>query len=148
MVNTKSSSPRVNKQILIIIGGLVWTIAGINVFKIGYKDVSSSNMLGVVFSVIIFAVFFNFIFSKMAKKHLNRIDSKKGNKLCVFSFFDVKGYIIMAFMMTFGITLRSTGLINPNYLGLFYIGLGFALASGGLIFLINGIRYKKISIKK
>ncbi|WP_253199728.1 hypothetical protein [Clostridium gasigenes] len=50
----------------------------------------------------------------------------------------------MTFMMTFGITLRSTGLINPNYLGLFYIGLGFALACGGLIFLINGIRYKKV----
>ena len=122
MDNIKVSSPRVNKQILTIIGGLVWTIAGVNVFSIGYKDVSSSNMLGVIFSITIFAIFFNFIFSKMAKKHLNRIYSKKGNKLCVFSFFDVKGYIIMAFMMTFGITLRSTGLINPNYLGLFLFG--------------------------
>lgn len=144
MVNAKVSSPRVNKQILIIIGGLVWTIAGFNVFNIGYKDVSSSNILGVIFSVAVFAIFFNFIFSKMAKKHLKRIDSKKAKKLCVFSFFDIKGYVIMMFMMTFGITLRSTGLINPNYLGLFYIGLGFALASGGLIFLINVIRYKNI----
>lgn len=140
----KNLKPRVNKKILIIIGGLVWTFAGRNVLKIGYKDVSSTNIVGVIFSVIIFAIFFNFIFSKMAKKHLKRIDSKKNGKLCVFSFFDVKGYIIMTFMMTFGITLRSTGLINPNYLGLFYIGLGFALACGGLIFLINGIRYKKV----
>ncbi|MEG0307950.1 MAG: hypothetical protein RR636_08415 [Clostridium sp.] len=145
MDGIKKLTPKVNKKILIIIGGLVWTIAGVNVFLIGYKDVSNTNIIGVIFSVIIFAIFFNFIFYKMAKKHLKRIDSNKNKSLCVFSFFDVKGYIIMAFMMTFGITLRKTGLINHNYLGLFYIGLGFALASGGLIFLINGIRHKKES---
>lgn len=142
----KKLKPGVNKKTLIIIGGLVWLTAGINVLKIGYTDVTSANIFEVVYSVIIFLIFFKFIFSKMAKKHLNRINNKNSKKLCVFSFFDIKGYIIMAFMMTFGIGLRSVGLINPNYLGLFYIGLGFALACGGLIFLINGIKYKNISI--
>ncbi|WP_253199727.1 hypothetical protein [Clostridium gasigenes] len=83
----KNLKPRVNKKILIIIGGLVWTFAGTNVLKIGYKDVSSTNIVGVIFSVIIFAIFFSFIFSKMAKKHLKRIDSKKEWEImCIFIF--------------------------------------------------------------
>lgn len=55
------------------------------------------------------------------------------------------GYIIMTFMMTVGIGVRSLGIINHNYLGIFYIGLGFALSLGGIIFLLNGIKYKRES---
>lgn len=142
MNKVKQIDLKVNKKMLMIIGGLVWTFAGIRVFSLGYKDVTSVSIVGVIASIIVFSVFFNFIFYKMAKKHVSRISNKEKQMLCVFSFFDIKGYIIMAFMMTFGITLRSTGLINHNYLGLFYIGLGFALSLGGIIFLLNGIKYK------
>ena len=37
----------------------------------------------------------------------NRIGEKKKEKNCPFSFFDVKGWIIMVFMITFGVTMRS-----------------------------------------
>lgn len=143
MDSIKKLNLKVNKKVLMIIGGIVWTFAGTRVFSLGYSDVKSTNIIGVLMSIIVFAVFFNFIFYKMAKKHVKRIDSKDKQKLCVFSFFDIKGYIIMTFMMTFGITLRNTGIINPNYLGLFYIGLGFALSLGGIIFLLSGINYKR-----
>lgn len=143
MDSIKTLNLKVNKKVLMIIGGLVWIFAGTRVFSLGYKDVTNINTIGVIASIVVFAVFFNFIFYKMAKKHVKRIDNKAKQKLCVFSFFDIKGYIIMTCMMTFGITLRSTGIINPNYLGLFYIGLGFALSLGGIIFLLSGINYKR-----
>lgn len=143
MNKVNSLNLKVNKKALMVIGGLVWAFAGSRVFSLGYEDVTHVNIIGVIVSIIIFSVFFNFIFYKMAKKHVVRINNKEKEKLCVFSFFDIKGYIIMAFMMTFGIGLRSTGIVNPNYLGIFYIGLGFALSLGGIIFLLNGLKYKK-----
>ncbi len=60
-----------------------------------------------------------------------------------FSFFDIKGYIIMAIMIAGGITIRSSGIINPVYLGSFYLGLGGALATSGSNVLLIRINYER-----
>lgn len=138
----------VNKRVLLLIAGLVWGFAGFRVFSLGKDDVilnHGSLKISVFFSVVIFYIFFNFIFKKMSAKHTKRIISSKLEKQCLFSFFDIKGYIIMAFMITFGIVVRSSGIFNPIYVGIFYIGLGGALFLGGVLFLINFMRFKEIN---
>ena len=40
----------------------------------------------------------------------------------------------MAFMITFGITIRATNLAPERFIAVFYTGLGSALALAGLLF--------------
>lgn len=59
-------------------------------------------------------------------------------------FFDLKAYIIMACMMGGGIGLREAGVFPDVFAGFFYTGLGCALASAGISFIVNFIRYDKL----
>ena len=54
-----------------------------------------------------------------------------GERLNFLRFLDLKGYLIMAFMMSFGFGLRLTGLIPNWFFAFFYTGLGCALALAG-----------------
>ena len=141
---------KVEKKTLLLVAGLIWGFAGFRVFTLGLGDIKTNDgnlILSALFSAIIFYLFFKFIFSKMFKKHTKRIINSDLNKHCIFSFFDVKSYIIMGFMIFFGITIRNLEIVNPLYLGSFYMGLGFALFIAGVLFLISFINFEKTKAK-
>lgn len=46
----------------------------------------------------------------------------------------MKSFIIMAFMMSFGIIVRVNNLASESFIAFFYTGLGFALLLSGLKF--------------
>ena len=141
---------KVQKRTLLLIAGLVWGFAGFRVFTIGISDVSNNKgnfILSLIFAGIVFFIFFKFIFSKMSVKHTKRILNSIKEKQYIFSFFDIKGYIIMGFMITFGVLVRSSGIFNPIYIGTFYIGLGFALFIAGVFFIINFLRFENTKLK-
>ena len=50
------------------------------------------------------------------------------------NFFDLKSFAIMAFMMTGGIWLRSSGLAPQRFIAVFYSGLGASLLLAGILF--------------
>lgn len=150
MEKSKSGLLAVSKRTLLLVAGLVWGFAGLRVFTLGGGDVSlhqGNIVISIVFSISIFYIFFNFIFKKMFAKHAKRIINSKLQKQCIFSFFDIKGYIIMGCMMTFGIVIRNLGVLNPTFLGNFYMGLGAALFLAGLTFLISSIKFEKTKVK-
>ena len=128
---------RAEKRTLVLIAGLVWLAAGLNVARLGilaYLGTFSASH--VQLSVLIFALF-GFLFYRMSKKHIKRILSYEDGKLCVFRFFDWKSYCIMAFMMSGGIWLRSSGLVSEWIIAFFYTGLGLALAVAGISFTVE-----------
>lgn len=133
-------TPRCNKRNLLLIAGFVWMFAGGMVSKLGFSVLFTSSIhpfISLAVSIITFYIFFNFIFIKLVKKHKNRILKKEEDKLCLFSFFDVKSYIIMIFMMGLGITIRSINSINPLCWAAVYIGIGLALFSSGIAFIVE-----------
>ncbi|MGL4738232.1 MAG: hypothetical protein ACRCW2_12345 [Cellulosilyticaceae bacterium] len=139
--------PRGSKRTLMMMGAIVWMFAGYQIMRLGYQVVVASKnnqVISVVVALGVFYVFFNFIFKKMAKKHQIRIMSYAKEQLCLFSFFDKKGYIIMAIMMSGGMLIRSIEAINPMCWAPFYMGLGTALFLGGCLFMISWIRFNKI----
>ncbi|MGL5695332.1 MAG: hypothetical protein ACRCXA_14725 [Peptostreptococcaceae bacterium] len=141
---------RVNKRTLILVAGMVWAFAGFRVFSLGSEDVinnKASIILILGIGGLAYYLFYNFIFSKMSVKHITRIVNHELEQRCIFAFFDKKSYIIMACMMIGGIGLRSLGIINPIYLGSFYIGLGGALFTAGVFFLINWVNFDKTKLK-
>ena len=128
----------VNRQILLIIAGTVWIIAGGNILRIGivtWMNNSHDWMFKIGEATIVFLLFFVLIFKRLYYKHTRRIEQKKETRNCAFSFFDVKSWIIMIFMISLGITIRSFHLLPESFISVFYTGLSIALILTGILFI-------------
>ena len=136
MNKVKKLFPKVKKINLLLVASIVWFIASINVVNLGFKTLSYEiEILNIFLAAIIFTIFFKFIFSKMVKKHTKRILDYEDEKVEIYKFFDKKSYLIMIFMITFGISLRKLNIIPHQWLGSVYLGIGLALLSAALGFL-------------
>lgn len=130
---------KVKKKTLLLIAGIVWLIAGFNVCRLGILDYINTGCLSLLtgfLSVVIFCLF-GMMFYKMSVKHTKRIMGYETEKRPFYHFFDLKSYLIMIFMMSGGIYLRSSGIAPPIFVAFFYTGLGLALALAGALFLYN-----------
>ena len=131
-------APRIRKKFLPLLAGIVWGIASSAVLSIGIPSMAENwtmPWLCILIAAVIFFLFFKFVFFRLFKKHMRRIDAFEKDKICAFAFFDVKGYIIMACMITFGIVIRSLNILPQVYLGVLYTGIGFAMVSAVIGFL-------------
>ena len=134
---------KMKKENLIIVAGVVWLLAGANVALIGVRSAveMSTAAVGVVVALVVGAVlaFFAFhaMFGKLVLKNVQRIRGLEGERLNILCFLDLKGYLIMAFMMSFSFGLRLSGLIPTWFFAFFYTGLGSALALAGASFLLH-----------
>lgn len=125
---------KVKKQYLLLIACLVWSIAGVNIVRIGFEAYGRYlTMFNIFLSAVVFAIFQFFIFGRLVKKHTKRINAYKERQWFI-KFFDVKSFIIMAVMMTGGIWLRVSGVAPERFIAIFYSGLGGALLLAGILF--------------
>ena len=126
---------KVKKRTLLLIACIVWAVAGFNVLRIGILAyppyLSPVNFL---LSGIVFAVFQYFIFGRLVKKHTEETQF-------FLKFFDVKSFLIMAFMMGGGIYLRASSLAPDIFIAVFYTGLGASLLLAGILFGRNYFNY-------
>ncbi|MGI6815134.1 hypothetical protein ACFX5L_02535 [Bacteroides sp. KG123] len=126
----------VSPNTLLITAGTIWTLAGGNILRIGlmcWMDDGRHWLLKVGEAGLVF-LFFAFIFHRLYKKYTLRISQKKG-KHCPFSFFDVRGWIVMACMITMGVVIRVYSLLPETFIAVFYTGLSLALLGTGLRFI-------------
>lgn len=132
----------IKNKYLLILAGMFWILAGINIDKIGFQAYKSHiTLFNILISIIIFIIFYCIIFNKLVLKHTNRIISSKIEKQKFYKFFDLKSYFIMIFMIVLGIVIRIFNLLSDTYIGVFYSGLGTALFLSGIKFIIN---YRKV----
>ncbi|WP_148371757.1 hypothetical protein [Bacteroides bouchesdurhonensis] len=137
----------VNRQFLLITAGIVWIIAGTNILRIGIVTWMNSTqdwMFKIGEATVVFLLFFVFIFRKLYYKHTRRIEEKKEDKNCPFSFFDVKSWIMMVFMIALGITIRSLHLLPDSFISVFYTGLSIALILTGILFICYWWQKRKL----
>lgn len=138
---------KVRKINLLAIASLVWMIAGFNILRIGVSSYKNNvTILGIGISITVFLLFWFKVFSKLVKKHTKRIINFEEEKQLFFKFFDKKSFMIMAFMMTFGIGLRVSNILDPKYIAQFYTGLGTALTLAGVLFGINFLKNSRCPI--
>lgn len=126
----------VRKRTLLCIAGCVWLLAGFNVARLGiisYGRLEGITFWHILLSIVVFCAF-GAMFFKMSMKHTRRINGYEEEFRPVWHFFDLKAYLIMAFMMGGGIWLRSSGLAPEVFIAVFYTGLGCALALAGVLF--------------
>ncbi|WP_178792728.1 hypothetical protein [Bacteroidaceae bacterium] len=127
----------VTKNTLLITAGTIWLIAGVNILRIGvecWMNDSKYWLFKVCEATLVFLLFFGVIFHKLYRKHTRRISQKKSQN-CPFSFFDVKGWIIMVFMITIGVLARTLHLLPEAFIAVFYTGLSLALIGTGIRFI-------------
>lgn len=134
---------KVKKDYLLFIASVVWMIAGFNVLRLGVIAYEGHlELLNIVLSLLVYGFFQFMIFGKMVKKHSKRIVAYDERQY-FWKFFDKKSFLIMAFMMSFGIGLRNSTFVSERFIAVFYTGLGLALFMAGFLFLINFFEYNR-----
>ena len=126
---------KVKRNTLLLLACLVWSGAGFNILRIGLASygayVSITNLL---LSGVVFLLFQKFVFGRLVRKHTARIASYWEERHFFMKFFDTKAFVIMAVMMTGGITLRFSGWAPEVFIAVFYTGLGASLLLAGVLF--------------
>lgn len=136
---------KVKKNTLLLIACFVWTAAGFNILRIGIMAYASYlSLLNIILSAAVFGIFQYFIFGRLVKKHTKRISDYEEEKHFFLKFFDLKSFIIMAFMMTGGIYLRTSGLGPERFIAVFYSGLGASLLLAGILLGINYFKAQRL----
>lgn len=133
---------KVKKRTLLLIASIVWLIAGFNILNIGittYKGYLS--IINIIFSLIVFSVFWFLIFSRLVLKHTKRIKNFEEEPQFFLNFFDKKSFIIMVFMITLGVLIRKLHLAPDVFIAVFYSGLGSSLFLAGILFGYNYFKY-------
>ena len=132
---------------LLAINGILWTAIGIKIAAIGignYCQTGCSRALlwMIPLSVLVFAGFY-MMFTGIVRKYSERIMSMPDEKTSIFRTFSVKGYLIIAFMISLGIGLKHIPGIPGSFFAWFYSGLGPGLLSAGIRFLLRWYRERK-----
>lgn len=126
---------KVKRNTLLLLAALVWSIAGVNVLRVGMAVYPAYlTVWNALLSLLVFAVFQQFVFGKLVKKHTARICAYPDERLFFLKFFDGKSFAIMTGMMLGGIALRASGLAPDGFIAVFYTGLGASLLLAGLRF--------------
>jgi hypothetical protein len=97
----------------------------------------------IIVCIIAGLIFYFLLFSKISRKHTQRILKMEIEKPCFFSFFNIRSYIIMAVMIGMGITLRITGIVPLEYLSILYVTMGVPLTLSAFRFYSNFFNYNK-----
>ena len=131
---------KVRKIHLLAINGFLWFAIGARIATIGlihYLTVPKEQLWWMLsLSFLVFVGFF-MMFRGIVRKYADRIHNLPGPKESVFKTFGLKGYLIIAFMITLGITLKYIPGIPQPFFAWFYLGLGTGLLSAGIRFLIR-----------
>lgn len=77
------------------------------------------------------------MFAGIVRKYSERTQALPGPKEPIYKTFSLKGYLIIAFMITLGITLKYVPGIPQSFFAWFYLGLEAGLLSAGVRFLIR-----------
>ena len=129
---------KVKKHHLVFFACVVWMIAGFNVLKIGIESYNKyRTILNYGLTILVFLVFWFMVFYKLTVKHTTRIQGYEEEKQFFYKFFDLKSFFIMAFMISFGIIIRTFHLLPERFIAVFYTGLGAALFLAGVLFGFN-----------
>lgn len=143
ILKKENFKPAVKKPMLLFLSGIMWFCVGImlNTFATQWLITYGKNLsyifagLGLILALTIH----HFGFLKVVDKNLGRINLLN-DRPCVFSFMSWKSYILVAFMVSLGITLRHSS-TPKQYLAVIYIGIGLAL-------MLSSVRYFRLLISE
>jgi hypothetical protein len=136
--------PGVPKPVLIALGAALWGFAAYRILKLGFIFIEKNalhHMLNYLIGITGFVPFFMLVFRKVSLRYITRIKNLPQRRPCIFAFFDVRGYIIMSFMITMGILVSHWKVIPELYKGTFFISLGLSLLASSVFYIVEGVQF-------
>ena len=130
---------RIPTRYLLLVNGLLWMAVGVKILLTGvdyYGRLESIPWWYFLLSAVVFAGFW-FMFTGVVRNYSARIMSMTEPKTSIFKTFSIKGYIIIAFMITLGIVLKRIPQVPDSFIAWFYCGLGPGLLSAGVRFIVR-----------
>lgn len=140
--------PGAPKIILILLGASVWTFASWRIISIGITMIERHALhhwLNYLIGIAGTIPFFLLVFRKVSKRYVQRIIHHRSERPCVFGFFDLRGYILMSFMIALGIIFSRWQLIPELYKGTFFISLGLSLLASAITYIVEGVKFTRIT---
>lgn len=144
-MNTDKIIP-VRREHLLLMLVLCWLGPGIKILVTGVKalmDVAANHperVWWLVVAAVAVTVSFSLMFNNFVKRYTQRILDFPERKKSIFAFFDLHGYILIAFMMGLGISLKFIPGMPAEFFAGFYPGLGMALSIAGFRFLASWVK--------
>lgn len=138
----------VRKHHLLLMQVLCWLAPGIVIFRKGILAmiaVAETNPQQVWWLLLIAVgvlVAFLLMFHKFVNRYTERILNFPTPNKSLFAFFDIKGYILIFFMMGLGISLKYMPFLPTQFFAAFYPGLGGALTVSGIRFFVSWLSIK------
>jgi len=140
----KSLKPGVPKVVLIAFGAALWGFAAFRILKMGFIFIEKHALHHLINYLIGFAgfvPFFLLVFRKVSLRYIIRIKNLPQRRPCMFAFFDVRGYVMMSFMITMGIVFSHWKVIPELYEGTFFISLGLSLLASSVFYIVEGVQF-------
>ena len=109
-----------------VIAAAIWGIPGINIAIKGVKTymlMNPDDLWWLMLITIAVSIFFFIIFRRVVRKYSERIASLP-DRVMIWQIFPPKGWILLAFMMGLGITLKHIPDVQMAFTASFYSGLG------------------------
>ena len=147
----QAAKPWIPKRYLLFVAAVVWTFAGGILLFRGFSTLGFNSGILILeesLSIIAGIIFYIFMFSRISLKHINRILNLEIDRPCFFSFFNRRSYFLMTIMISFGVTLRVTGLVPIQYLSFFYVAMGTPLFMSAFRFYFRGFANLKNNRKQ
>lgn len=129
----------VSKRGLLIMSGLLWSIAGFNVLRKGLAALATDHRWWVVLLAGCIGIGFVMMFTGVVRKYTQRILALDGERFPIYRFMSAKGYMLIGLMMTLGITMGLIPGMPVTAFAFFYTGLGTGLTYGAIRFFLNSI---------
>jgi len=138
--------PAAPKIILIFLGASLWGFASYRILMLGVDMIEHhalNHWLNYLIGIAGFVPFFLTVFRKVSTRYLHRIIHSKYDRPCIFSFFDLRGYILMSLMISLGILVSHWDVIPEIYKGTFFISLGLSLLASAIFYIFEGMKYER-----
>ena len=137
----------VTKRFLLFEAAFVWTFAGVMLLFRGgvmLNAASGFSWLKIISCICFGLLFFRLLFLRISRKHIARITNLYGDSHVFTGFFSPKSYLMMLFMISFGIFLRTTTIIPLASLALAYITMGVPLILSSFLFYYSWYYYIRV----
>ena len=141
----KVNNMRTHKHNLILLSGLLWSMAGIMLISIFLRWIhllTSKQLIWALAIGIPVGIIKGWLFNKLSKKNIHRIRLLP-KKVEWWKFQKASSYILIVLMMGTGITLRTTGVIEKKYLAPVYLGIGLALFISSIVYYISYLEHRR-----
>lgn len=139
--------PKVKHNTLILLTGFIWLIASYILLRRAYSwvDIMTYTQLwvGAIIAIPFAFIKIYFIFHKLTKKNIKRIQSFKLLSVSIWEFHIMKDKLLIILMIILGSTLRRTPFIPKYTLFPVYLGIGIAMFYVWVLYLKTFLKEKK-----